>query len=610
MVPAADVTDLRINEILSSNSQTQPYDANGSDPGFEDMVEIHNPTGQSLSLKDLVLSQRVIQVEGAAEPYHYRPAGSSLVILAGSILPGGFITIFCDGENSSGLPSNELHAPFKLDQQGELVALFKREKILEETVYKLIDLVVFPRMAKDTSYGRYPDGADTFFHMPEPTFKNCPVLLGGCLTANNNEGGNIPAEIDLRPNRSTENVFDANPEPDLPLLLYAQVWEEHAAWEANWGQNAQTDLSDRNGQAISGVIGSVSIIYSVDGGVQNASVPMEMDEVQTFQLAVTDPLDPAGSRKIPDTHHSIWRGEIPGQPQGSIVRFYVEVIDAEKGEDNQDLIDTDPGTLCDQDPWCTSQEVYLDCKCPFRYQVGYSLEGVLVINEVAPWNVSIIKDTSDADQDFDDYLEIFSDTDRDLGGLWLSQNAFRPMGWMFPDGSSIGAGQHLLIWCDKNVNANRPLDGIYHTSFNLNQGGEEIFLFDTEENGFGLIDAFRFDKTDFDVAWSRIPDGDPAAPFKPKLYGSPGQPNSREFIRGDADNGGGADLADIIITLEYLFKGGPEPTCMDAADVNDTGDLDLGDPIYLLWFLYGGGNPPPDPFPNPGEDPTDDNLDC
>ena len=87
--------------------------------------------------------------------------------------------------------------------------------------------------------------------------------------------------------------------------------------------------------------------------------------------------------------------------------------------------------------------------------------------------------------------------------------------------------------------------------------------------------------------------------------------NPPVFIRGDSNGDGLVNISDPIMTLEYLFIGGKPPACLDAADSNDTGDLDISDPIHTLFYLFVGNVviPPPSP-PQPGPDPTADNLGC
>ena len=82
------------------------------------------------------------------------------------------------------------------------------------------------------------------------------------------------------------------------------------------------------------------------------------------------------------------------------------------------------------------------------------------------------------------------------------------------------------------------------------------------------------------------------------------------FIRGDVNMDSVVDLADVIFHLEYTFLSGPLPSCMDAGDANDDGVSDVSDAIFLLYWFFLDGPGPWVPFPNPGEDFTNDSLDC
>jgi hypothetical protein len=82
------------------------------------------------------------------------------------------------------------------------------------------------------------------------------------------------------------------------------------------------------------------------------------------------------------------------------------------------------------------------------------------------------------------------------------------------------------------------------------------------------------------------------------------------FIRGDANFDAILDVSDAIFSLAYQFLGGPAPVCQDAADSDDDGRYTLTDAVLVLQHLFLGGAPPPAPFPEPGEDPSDDSLDC
>jgi len=83
------------------------------------------------------------------------------------------------------------------------------------------------------------------------------------------------------------------------------------------------------------------------------------------------------------------------------------------------------------------------------------------------------------------------------------------------------------------------------------------------------------------------------------------------FRRGDSNDDGVLDLSDGVFTLAWLFSGGDEPSCKDAADTNDDGTIDLSDAVHGLTWLFVAGAPPPAPGPSDcGVDPTADELDC
>lgn len=556
---AQSITSLRINEILSSNQKTPPPDGEGN---FTDMVEIYNPTDgpTPLSLKDVILTDHVSKdAEGKFHPVN------GWKIPAGSILPKGFVLIYCD--QKGGLENGEAHAGFNLNADGELVAMFTPSG-------ELIDMVVFPRLAEGTSYQRYPDGADTFCQTTTPSFNRRSILVGGSTAAKNLACTNIPPEINLHSLDSITVASDANPSPNEPVSLIVTTWDEKEEG-----------------------VRAANMTYKIDEN-SAVTVPLVWETFLTRVDPLEHDLDPNAPAKE-DKTRSRWKAEIPGQPGGVKVFFTFSVEDSEGGNS------TDPAVIC-------AGAQTQDCKPPFQYQVDYNYQGPLVLNEVAPLNVNIIQDVTD--HKYEDYLEIFSATELSLEGVSLSGNPFRPGEWVFPPGSRISAGEHLIVWCDDDGRDTNPFDGEYHASFNLAHEGEGIFIFDTRAAGYGLIDGMKYGLTEADVTWSRIPDGDRTAPFKPVKLGSPREPNGsgeRTFIRGDSDLNGEVELTDAVIILDSMFLGGPPLACQDAADADDSGELDLTDPITILNYLFQGGPHPSDPFPAAGSDPTTaDPLGC
>ena len=89
-------------------------------------------------------------------------------------------------------------------------------------------------------------------------------------------------------------------------------------------------------------------------------------------------------------------------------------------------------------------------------------------------------------------------------------------------------------------------------------------------------------------------------------------PPGNRFQRGNANNSPATDISDGVFILNYLFLGGGEPPCLDAADTNNSNLLDISDGVYILNFLFLGGPAPPAPYPDCGLDPEldEDGITC
>jgi hypothetical protein len=72
------------------------------------------------------------------------------------------------------------------------------------------------------------------------------------------------------------------------------------------------------------------------------------------------------------------------------------------------------------------------------------------------------------------------------------------------------------------------------------------------------------------------------------------------FLRGDSNADAEVNLTDAIFTLDWLFRSGRAPDCVDAADANGSREVDISDPVHALNFLFNGGPAPPAPFPECG----------
>lgn len=152
-VPApAALPALRVNEVLASND-TIIMDEAGD---FEDFIEIYNADDVTVDLSGMHLS------DDPFDPLQWVfPEGTTLA-------PGAYLIVWADDEPGDG----PLHANFKLSAGGESVVLSHRAD--EGSV--LIDSVSYPGLLPDESYGRFPDGEESFdvFCAVTPGFANDP----------------------------------------------------------------------------------------------------------------------------------------------------------------------------------------------------------------------------------------------------------------------------------------------------------------------------------------------------------------------------------------------------------------------------------------------------
>jgi hypothetical protein len=62
--------------------------------------------------------------------------------------------------------------------------------------------------------------------------------------------------------------------------------------------------------------------------------------------------------------------------------------------------------------------------------------------------------------------------------------------------------------------------------------------------------------------------------------------------RGDVDGNGAIDIADVVTLVNYMFKQGPLPPCIEEADVNAHMRVDIADLVYLVNYMFKQGLPP------------------
>jgi hypothetical protein len=73
-------------------------------------------------------------------------------------------------------------------------------------------------------------------------------------------------------------------------------------------------------------------------------------------------------------------------------------------------------------------------------------------------------------------------------------------------------------------------------------------------------------------------------------------------VRGDINYDGepgelGVDITDLVYLVNYMFKQGPEPPCLDEVFVDGNPEINIGTLVYFVNFVFKEG---PAPAPCPG----------
>jgi hypothetical protein len=148
-----EAPNLLINEFLASNDgvvSDPDEDSDDGDPA-EDFVEIYNAGATAVNIAGYYVSDKSDNLV-----LWQIPASDAAKT---TIQPYGFLVLWCDKEMHQG----ELHIDVKLSGDGEFFALTAPNGMT------VIDSLSFGAQTTDVSYGRIPDGSDTWEAMTTPT---------------------------------------------------------------------------------------------------------------------------------------------------------------------------------------------------------------------------------------------------------------------------------------------------------------------------------------------------------------------------------------------------------------------------------------------------------
>lgn len=65
-----------------------------------------------------------------------------------------------------------------------------------------------------------------------------------------------------------------------------------------------------------------------------------------------------------------------------------------------------------------------------------------------------------------------------------------------------------------------------------------------------------------------------------------------QYVCGDANGDGMANVGDGVFLINYIFRGGASPVPLEAGDANCDGQANVGDAVYIINYVFRGGQPP------------------
>ncbi len=173
---------IKINEFMASNSTTIA-DEYGE---YNDWIELYNYGTDTVNIAGYYITDTI-----GNNTKHHIPAGYALT----KIPPGCYLIIWADNDT---LQDGANHLSFKLSADGEQIGLFAPDGTT------VIDTITYGQQVTDISYGRYPNGGNTwlYFNFPTPGTSNSMVNI--------DEADNDADLLIFYPNPPTQDLVNFN----------------------------------------------------------------------------------------------------------------------------------------------------------------------------------------------------------------------------------------------------------------------------------------------------------------------------------------------------------------------------------------------------------------
>lgn len=428
-ISQAVTTQVNINEVMSVNSYYAPL----PDGSCCDWVEFYNTSRKPVNLKGCTLSDN----ERLANKWKI---STDFVLEA-----GGYGIVYLSGRNTVDEQGN-LHANFKLSSQGETL-------LFSNAAGELVQRLELPACSlSNVSYGRNDAGKYVWFAQPSPGSAN------GGSTADTPDALEFPAsglQINEYMTKNTYVIYDSN--------------GQYSDW---------VELYNSSGEEVS--LRGYALSDSQSGGKWFFPDDAVIPAGGYIVVFCTDALS-----SDPSVYHAGFK--LSG---GDVLTLYSV---AGTVVDSVEVNDLNPNVSCGRDP--TSGEFRLFAvPTPGRVNStgSYELMSAVQSAPTSPLYISEALCVSDNSGKYSrDFIEIHNASAEDISlkGCALSKSGEGEDGKKFTFPSmKIPAGGYQVVYCTgKNSTKKDNLTA----AFKLNQGGEDICLFDS---GGHIIDILTTGK--------------------------------------------------------------------------------------------------------------------
>ncbi len=432
---------LYINEFMASNDGSVPGPM-GDNP---DWIEIYNAGSEAVMLGGYYMSDNLTDPTLLFQIPSTYP--DSVTVAA-----GGYIVFYANKEEAYSV----LNLNFKLSGDGEAIGLWN-------SAMEVVDTLTFGPQTTDVSYGRYADGTDNWFFMPNFT----PGA------ANENPA---PAAVELYINEFMASNDGAFPGPQGDFPDWIEIYNAGMEDVMLGGYYLSDDL---------------------------------MDPTKMFQIPSTYPDSvtvPAGGFIVfyanSDPDWSVRNLDFKLSGGGEAIGLWTpEQLFVDSLTYGEQIADTSYGRYTDgTDNW---------------YFMPQFSPGATNINPNPPADVALFINEFMASNDnafpgpqgdFPDWIEIYNAGSEDvmLGGYYLSDDLADPEKLFqipdtYPDSVTVPAGGFIVFYANSD-----PDWSVRNLNFKLSGGGEQIGLWNPDQM---FVDSLTYGEQIADTSYGRYTDG-------------------------------------------------------------------------------------------------------